>query len=128
MRQGLPRFYRTEGAMRSVGRIFAAMVLTIAMFGLGGRERTVAAAPSAPIGMEIVSRPLGGTVAASSAPDRAVARQDALSQMQIALRVASRACDADQRYAQLIIVHRAAFNEADEALRADYQRRFGAEG
>jgi len=114
--------------MRGVGRIFAATVLTVAMFGLGGRERTVAAAPSAPIGMDIVSRPLSRTVAASSAPDRAVARQDALAQMQIALRVASRTCDADQRYAQLIIVHHAAFGDADAALRADYRRRFGAEG
>lgn len=111
--------------MRTMGRIFLGAVMSLAMLIFDAHDGTVAAPYRAPVGLEIVSRPLERGVAAASAPDRAVARQDAIAQMQAALRIASRDCDADQHYARLLIVHHAAFDDAALALDADYRRRFG---
>lgn len=133
--------------MRTRDGLLAAAALTLVLAGCGGRSR-VALAPTPPqsVSVDIVTRPQppmgaapGLTIPAVGSdgqrvtPNRDLGPREALWHVRMALNVAALACRnpdtqaALQNYNRMLTTHNALLAATNDAIDADYRRRFGAQ-
>jgi cell division septation protein DedD len=134
--------------MRITNGLLAATIFVAALAACGGRSR-VALAPPPPrtVSVDIVTRPQppmgaapGLTIPAVGAdgqritPNRDLGPREALWHVRMALNVAALSCrnpetrDALINYNRMLTAHSALLAATNDAIDADYRRRFGAQG